>query len=65
MKQLPKVGDRIVVHTMLGYVAKVESLEWNPREVDWMIHLDWGKYGKSRVFARDQDKVWYCYTDKN
>lgn len=65
MKSIPNIGDRLVVHGMLGFIATVESVTWDPKSIDWLIIIDWGKYGKSRVWARDEGSIWHRWLELN
>lgn len=65
MKQLPNIGEYLVVHRMSGYNCKITSISWCKKEHDWVIQLDWGKYGTSRVLARDEGKIWYRLINYN
>jgi len=65
MKQHPKVGERIVIHGMSDFVARVESVEWNIESSDWVIRLDWGIHGKSRVWLHDEGKIWKKWMELN
>ena len=65
MKNLPYVSEGIVVHGMLDRPAKVSSLRWDDTFFDWIIELDWGEHGKSRVKFHDEDKVWYRLSNKS
>lgn len=64
MNQLPAVGERIVVYGMLQK-ATVEDIVWDEKNCDWKINLDWGEFGKSRVWAHDEHKVWYRWVSNN
>ena len=63
--ELPAVGDRIVVHGMNHFTCVVHSTEWKEDVVDWKINLDWGAHGRSRVWLRDEDVVWYRVSTNN
>lgn len=65
MKTLPNIEDRLVVHGMTGFDVRVVSVEWIPAEVDWLIKLDWGDHGSSRVWARDEGNTWYRFSTSN
>lgn len=65
MNKLPKVGERLVVHRMEKYISKIAEISWSYDNHDWMIQLDWGKYGTSRVWARDEGKIWHRLTNYN
>ena len=54
-----------MIHGMSGFKATVESVEWSNTDMDWSIGLDWGVYGKSRVWARDENEVWYRLSTSN
>lgn len=59
-----KVGDRLVVQG-LSIHPTVESV-WYEKETDrTVIELDWGEHGHSRVYAHDENKTWYRYSDSN
>jgi hypothetical protein len=59
-----KIGDRLVVHG-LSLPAYVERIEEDPTTASTILHLDWKEHGKSRVFAHDENKVWYVYSSAN
>jgi hypothetical protein len=64
MNSLPEVGERIVVYGM-SQEAKVTSVNWDVTSFDWIIDLDWGSYGTSRVKFHDQNKIWYRISKTN
>lgn len=60
-----KVGDRIVV---LGFNDKkvlVKHVDFIPNEARWVIFLDWGVYGTSKVYDHDEGKIWHRYGQLN
>jgi len=61
---LPEVGERIVVYG-LPQTAKVTSVEWDVTFHDWIIKLDWGSHGTSKVKFHDQNKIWYRMSKSN
>jgi hypothetical protein len=65
LRVLPKISDVIIVHGMTFAPAKVESIVWNTNEHSYVIYLDWGTYGRSRVYPHDEGEVWYRVSDKN
>lgn len=65
MMNIPKVKDRIVVYGMLHHTALVSKVTWDLEDQDWVIELDWGLHGKSRVKMRDEGKVWYQFVEMN
>lgn len=65
MKFLPRVGDRLLINRMTGFKAVVSEIKWSSTDADWIILLDWGSYGTSRVWARDEGKIWFRLFDLN
>jgi len=65
MKRLPNIGDCLVVQGMSKMNSTVESIRWDPQSVDWLIVVDWGSYGKSRIWARDEGSIWKKWIDLN
>lgn len=59
-----KIGDRLVVQQM-PYPAYVERIEFDDKTSRTILHLDWGTFGKSRVFLHDENVIWYKYTSNN
>jgi hypothetical protein len=59
-----KMGDRLVV---MGRPEKaiVEDIQWYSTEDRWRIILDWGQYGKSKVWSSDEGKTWVHITSLN
>ena len=64
MNSLPNVGDVIVVYG-LSQKAKVASVTWDATFYDWIIKLDWGDHGTSKVKFHDENKVWYRWNQTN
>jgi hypothetical protein len=58
MRQAPNIGERVVVHGV-PQKATVESVTWDAEANSWRVNLDWGGFGKSRVWLHDENKVWY------
>lgn len=65
MKPPPELNEKIVVHGILDRTAKVSSCNWDDTFFDWIIELDWGEHGTSRVKLHDEDKIWYRMSNKN
>lgn len=65
MSDLPRIGDRIVVHGMTNYIAKVSAITYLASEVRYQIDLDWGEYGTSKVYDTDEGNVWYRFSSSN
>ncbi len=64
MKTMVKIGDRLVVQGN-PHSAYVECIRQDP-DTDRIIYdLDWREHGKSKVYAHDENKVWYKYTNSN
>jgi hypothetical protein len=59
-----KVGDLLVVQGMMP-PAKVEKVWFDKETSRFVIELDWGDYGHSKVYDHDENKVWYKYTGSN
>jgi hypothetical protein len=57
---LPRIGDLVVVNgaVVSHFTARVENIVYLPDEDQTRIDLDWGEYGKSRVYAHDEGRVW-------
>jgi len=49
----------------MPFPAYVERIEDDPGTASTILHLDWGEFGKSRVFLHDQGKVWELYSELN
>lgn len=54
------VGERVVVYGRPER-AIVSHCSYNPLEARWVISLDWGEHGKSRVYDSDEGKIWFRY----
>lgn len=63
MNNPPKVGDRIVVYGYVDIPVTVESVERD--KGTYIIHLNWGTFGKSRVYSHDEGDVWYRHSQLN
>jgi hypothetical protein len=61
---MAKIGDRLVVQNS-PFPAYVERIEEDPTTASTILHLDWKEHGKSRVYAHDENKVWYVYSNSN
>lgn len=60
-----KEGERVVVGTNQHVKATVEKVTWMQEEHRYRVDLDWGEFGKSRVFSDDEGKTWYRYSSSN
>jgi hypothetical protein len=58
-----KVGDRVVVHGM-SQKAIVEAVEIDSSD-DFVLVLNWGEFGHSRVYGHDRGSVWQLFTSLN
>jgi len=58
-------GERVVVSGWNNQVTKVADCVYNPQEARWVIILDWGEHGISRVYDHDEGKTWYHYRATN
>lgn len=61
----PHIREKIVVYGLTQHDAFVSDVSWSPEEHDWVIELDWGRHGKSKVKMRDEGKVWYRHAEMN
>lgn len=59
-----KMGERLVVNGR-PEKAIVEDIQWFSTEFRWRIILDWGSFGKNKVWSSDEDKVWSRYAELN
>ena len=59
-----KLGDQVVVHGIMP-PAVVKKIWTDHDSCRVVIELDWGDKGSSRVYAHDQNKIWYKYSDMN
>jgi hypothetical protein len=64
MLSIPEVGERIVVHSIFSHNARAARVYWDFAAYDWIVELDWGMHGTSRVKLHDENRVWYR-TSKN
>lgn len=64
-KTLPYIGERLVVHGLSQHESIVVGVEWDGERSAWRIDLDWGQHGQSRVWAHDENKVWYRLKNQN
>jgi len=64
VRELPYLGERVVVHGVRQQ-ATVCDISWDDEAHDWKLSLDWGSYGKSRVWAHDENTVWFRWKDSN
>lgn len=60
-----KIGEKLIVNGITHIPATVESMEFLPNEARWQINLDWGEYGKSKVYSSDYMKIWYKLENNN
>lgn len=59
-----EIGERLVVHG-LTYEARVKDIKYLPKEGRWVIFLDWGIHGESKVYDTDENKVWFRFSKAN
>lgn len=59
-----KISDRLVVQGMT-YPAYVENIWFDKETNRTVIELDWKEHGKSKVYAHDENNLWYRYTGSN
>jgi hypothetical protein len=56
-----KKGERLVVYGRPEQAIVADCI-YAPVEARWVIVLDWGQYGVSRVYDHDEGKVWFRYS---
>jgi hypothetical protein len=59
-----KVGDTIRVYQM-EQLAMVEGVWYDKLTARIIIKLNWGEFGRSVVYANDENKIWYIYSSAN
>jgi hypothetical protein len=59
-----KVGDIIRVYQM-EQLAMVEKVWYDKLTARTVIQLNWGEFGRSVVYAHDENKIWYIYSSAN
>jgi hypothetical protein len=65
MKQPIEKGALVVVYGRRDIIPRVIDVNYVDCEARWVITLDWGEFGLSRVYDHDEDKVWYRYSSAN
>jgi len=65
MKTPIEKGERVVVGGFRNHMSRVTDVVWIPHEARWMITLDWGVFGTSRIYHHDEGKIWYRYSSCN
>ena len=59
-----KKGDRIVVSNLPNKVI-VEDVIYEKQTDRIIMILDWGQFGKSKVYYHDENKTWHRYLSLN
>lgn len=59
-----KRGDIIRVYEM-EQLAMVEEVWYDKSTARTIIELNWGHFGHSKVYAHDENKIWYVYSSAN
>jgi hypothetical protein len=54
-----KRGERVVVPGWEHLEVFVKSVDYDLFDSIWIITLDWGEHGASRVYLHDEGKTWY------
>ncbi len=60
-----KIGERVVVNGIMYAKAYVSNVDWIEEESRWVITLNWGEHGTSRVYDYDEGKTWYRWSNKS
>lgn len=56
-----EIGERLIVQGIMYARAVVSEVKYLENEARWEIVLDWGEFGKSKVYDHDEGKVWYRF----
>ncbi len=70
IKNLPNIGEKIIVQNIRYAEAKVSDIIWNAAERRYVLELSWsdsfGKYlGVSKIYDHDENKVWFREISNN
>lgn len=65
MKSPIDIGDKVIVKGWSSVVTLVKNVTYEPNNVRWLIELDWGIHGSSKVYDYDENKTWYRYNTTN
>lgn len=70
LDSLPEIGEKVIVNNIRYAEAKVSDIIWKSSESRFVIELSWndldGKYiGKSKIYAHDQNKIWFREKNNN
>ena len=60
-----KKGERVSIPRWEHLRVTVKSVDWDPFDHAWVIILDWGEHGTSRVYGHDEGKTWQRYAAVN
>ena len=60
-----KIGDRIIICGWSNYDTRIKSVTYIQKECRWLIEVDWGVHGHSKVYDHDEGKIWLRYTNFN
>lgn len=58
-------GERVVVAGWTNLDVRVADVIFQQQELRWVLVLDWGEHGVSRVYDHDEGKTWYRYAVSN
>lgn len=58
---MPKIGDRVVVYGRMETPVYIEDLQEDLNTSTTILILNWGHFGKSKVYLHDKNKTWYLY----
>lgn len=59
-----KVNDKVVVQGIMP-PAVVSNVWFEAKTARTVIELDWGSRGTSKVYAHDENHIWYKYNESN
>lgn len=60
-----KKGERISMPGWEHLPVFVKHVDYDIDEARWVITLDWGEHGTSRVYDHDEGKTWNRYRELN
>lgn len=53
-----KKGDRVVMKNWPEITTIVADVFWHDSDARWVIIVDWGMHGISKVYGDDEGKTW-------
>ncbi len=53
-----RIGERVIVGDIFYAKSYVSAIEWDESTHRYVISLDWGEFGSSKVYCHDEGKIW-------